>query len=340
MSAAPGAPHPPTAARGAVLLAVGTIVGLLGAGVVLYYLVESLQVVPPSYQLLLRIAFVVAVGLLAVVIVGRVLLAAVGRWAGAKHAGLIHSAYRLVAYTVLAVVVLYSAGVNGYALLAGGTFAGLVLGLASQTALANFVAGVVLLSSRPFEPGDRVTFVSSSYSFLLPSYPPKFFSQDLLMPGFTGVVEDIGLVFTDLRLDDGPKVTLPNSLVIGAAIVGHSLAQRWVRLKYEVPPAVDPATLLPKLVEAVRTCEWVVRPELVQAYVNQATLTSYVVSVDALCRGNLEEPPRSALYLEVMRVVREESRDAVRVEAPTERSPSSPKSDRPAADRRSSSTRA
>lgn len=116
------------------------------------------------------------------------LLSAAQRRTGAEHAGLIHSAYRLIAYVVLAVAILAAAGVNGYAPLAGGTFAGLVIGLASQTALANFVSGAVRLVARPFDPGDRITVVSSQYSFLVPSYPPKFFSQDLRLPGFTGVV--------------------------------------------------------------------------------------------------------------------------------------------------------
>jgi small conductance mechanosensitive channel len=286
-------------------LTVGLVIAMLLAGVEVYYLVESLHVVPPSYALWLRVAVVAAIGYLVVVVVGRMLLAGAQRWTGAKHAGLIHSAYRLIAYVVLALAVLYAAGVNGYALLAGGTFAGLVIGLASQTALANFISGIVLLVARPFDPGDRITLVSSQYNFLLPSYPPKFFSQDLLLPGFTGAVQDIGLVFTVLRLDDGPTVTLPNSLVIGAAIVGHSLPERWVRVKYEVPPSVPPEELLPRLTEVVQNNDWVIRPELVRAYVNQATLTSYIVSIDAMCRGNLEEPPRSSIYLDLMRVVRE-----------------------------------
>jgi small conductance mechanosensitive channel len=297
---------------GTLALTVGTVIAMVALGVAAYYLVESLHVVPVSYAIWLRVAVVAAIGYLVVVVVGRILLAAAQRWTGAKHAGLIHSAYRLVAYILLALAVLYAAGVNGYALLAGGTFAGLVIGLASQTALANFVSGIVLLVARPFDPGDRITVVSSQYSFLMPSYPPKFFSQDLLMPGFTGVVQDIGLVFTLLVLDEGPTVTLPNSVVIGAAIVGHSLPERWVRVKYEVPPSVPPEDLLPRLTKVVQNNNWVIRPELVRAYVNQATLASYIVSIDAMCRGNLEEPPRSAIYLDAMRVVRELS--AVRTE--------------------------
>jgi small conductance mechanosensitive channel len=291
--------------RGAAILAALIVVGLLVAGAALYYFVASTHYVPPSFDLVVRIVLVAAIGLLAVVAVGQVLFVAVARWAGTKHAGLIHSAYRLVAYVTLAIAILYAAGVNGYALLAGGTFAGLVLGLAAQSALGNFVAGIVLLIARPFEPGDRITVVSQSYSFLLPSYPPKFFSQDLLMPGFTGVVQDIGLAFTTVGLDEGPAVLLPNSSVIGAAIVTHTVSERWVRVKYEIPPTLPPEVLLPRLKELVEKSEWVVRPEAARVTVHAATMTSYIVAVDAMCRGSFEEPPRSDLYVAMMRLVRD-----------------------------------
>jgi small conductance mechanosensitive channel len=290
---------------GTLAIAIGVVLGLIAAGTAAYYLLESLHVVPAAYTLWVRVAVVAGIGYLVVVLVGRVLLAGAQRWTSAKHAGLIHSGYRLVGYVLLAVAILYAAGINGYALLAGGTFAGLVIGLASQTALANFVSGMVLLVSRPFDPGDRITLVSSQYNFLMPSYPPKFFSQDLLLPGFTGVVLDIGLVFTVLRLDDGPTVTVPNSLVLGAAIVGHSLPERWVRVKYEVPTSIPPDKLLARMTEVVQNNHWVIRPELVQAFINQATLASYIVSIDAMCRGSFEEPPRSSIYLDLMRVVHE-----------------------------------
>jgi hypothetical protein len=49
--------------------------------------------------------------------------------------------------------------------------------------------------------------------------------------------------------------------------------------------------------------DWVVDKRSVKVYINQATQASYVISIDALCRGNLEEPPRSSLYLRIMETV-------------------------------------
>lgn len=293
----------PALRRWAFALATGLLVALGVAGVVLYDLVGRFHLIPTSYSEYLRVGLVLGLGILAVVVVGRIVFGIARRFAGDRHATLITDVYRIVALVALALIVLYALGVNGYALLAGGTFAGLVLGLASQAALANFVAGIVLLISRPFEPGDRLTLTTSQYSILLPVYPPKFYSQDLLIPGFTGTVRDIGPIYTVLLLDEGVTASFPNSIVILGAVIAHTASQRWVRVKYEVPNSVDPALVLDRVRDAVSVDDWVVGKDSVRVYVNQATQTSFVISVDALCRGNLEEPPRSALYVRIMKTV-------------------------------------
>jgi small conductance mechanosensitive channel len=296
-------PPIPSPARWSTVLATVLVVALAVAGVVLYTLIGEYKVLPTTDLGYLRIALIVGLGLVAVVVVGRIIHAITSRFGGQRHAGLITDVYRIIAYTVLVLVALYAIGVNGYALLAGGTFAGLVIGLASQTALSNFVAGVVLLMARPFEPGDRLTFSSAEYGLLLPSYPPRFYSDDLLVPGFTGTVQDIGLMYTELRLDQGPKVVFPNSIVIQGAVISHSASERWVRVKYELPPTMEPRALLPLIADAVAQDDWVVGKKSVKVYVNAATMACTVVSVDALCTGSMEEPPRSALYLRIRDVV-------------------------------------
>jgi small conductance mechanosensitive channel len=285
------------------LLSVGIVLALLVAGIVLFTVVTSSHLLPTNDTGYLRIALIIGLGTAAVVLVGRIVHGVSRRFTGRRHAGLVVDVYRIVAYSLLAIVVLYALGVNGYALLAGGTFAGLVIGLASQAALGNFVAGIVLVLARPFEPGDRITLSSSQFSFLLPSYSPKFYSQDLLIPGFTGSVQDIGLMYTALRLDDGPIALFPNSAVLVSAVIAHELTERWVRVKYEVPSAVDPARVLVVVRDAVRLDDWVVQKDSVRVYINQATAASYAISVDAVCAGNLEEPPRSALYVRIIKAV-------------------------------------
>ena len=278
---------------------------LVVLGVLLYYVIENLGLVPNSYDLELKLALVAVLGYLAIRFVGAIVGSAAHRWAGPHGAGLLFSVYRLVAYTALVLALLLVAGVNSLSLLAGGTFAGLVLGLAGQTVLSNVIAGVFLLFVRPFEPGDRITVTTWQYGLIAPIYPPKFYSQDTLIPGYTGVVKDVGIAYTSMELDDTTTFRVPNSILIQAGVVSHEVQQRWVRLKYEVPPAVDPEVLIPRLARAVRSNRWVSDPSSVRVMVNQATMSSYVIAIDALCRGNQEEGPRSALLVMSMKLVKE-----------------------------------
>ena len=72
-------------------------------------------------------------------------------------------------------------GVNiGNALLGAG-FIGIVLGLAAQTVIGNFFAGLMLFASRPFYIGDRVALIIWQYG----KFPPKL-SHGWMEPSNTG----------------------------------------------------------------------------------------------------------------------------------------------------------
>ncbi len=105
------------------------------------------------------------------------------------------------------------AGVSIESIFLGSALAGIVLGLAAQTVLANVFAGLLLVLADPFRPGDRVTIVSSSYGAVWPSYP-----HELTYPGVSGVVEDVGLIYTVLNDDLGRHAKVPNSVVLGALV--------------------------------------------------------------------------------------------------------------------------
>ncbi len=292
-----------TANRGHwVLAALGSGAAIVLAAT-LYLFLGVRGVVPSSLDRYLVAALVAGVGVLLILFVGRALRRESERRLGPDRAYRVLDVYRLVAYVVVVLVVLYALGINGTALLAGGTFAGLVIGLAAQTALGNVIAGVTLLVVRPFREGDRITVSTWQYPFLGPAYPPKFYSDDLLVIGFTGVLRSIGIAYTVLRRDDGTLVRLPNNVVIQAAVLAHDVAERWVRTKYEVSPDVDPKVLLPLAEERLRQNPWVTQPGSLRVSVGAATTTSYVIVVDALCRGALEEPPRSDILIELIHLV-------------------------------------
>jgi small conductance mechanosensitive channel len=72
-------------------------------------------------------------------------------------------------------------------LLASGAVIGIIVGLAAQRPLANFVAGVVIAFTQPLRLGDRVT-----------------------VDDVSGTVEEIGLTYTFIRADDNTRLVIPN----------------------------------------------------------------------------------------------------------------------------------
>jgi small conductance mechanosensitive channel len=72
-------------------------------------------------------------------------------------------------------------------LLASSALLGLVVGLAAQRPLANFVAGVVIAFTQPLRLGDRVT-----------------------VDDVDGTVEEIGLTYTFIRTDANARLVIPN----------------------------------------------------------------------------------------------------------------------------------
>ncbi|HYA71494.1 MAG TPA: mechanosensitive ion channel family protein [Thermoplasmata archaeon] len=113
---------------------------------------------------------------------------------------------------VAAILVLFNlAGVSAESLFLGSAFAGIIVGLAAQTVLANVFAGLLIVLADPYRPGDRVSFVTSSYGALAPSYP-----HEMMYPGYTGTVRDVGLIYTIVELDGGGLAKFPNGIVLNA----------------------------------------------------------------------------------------------------------------------------
>jgi len=113
---------------------------------------------------------------------------------------------------VAAILVLFSlAGVSAESLFLGSAFAGIVLGPAAQTVLSNLFAGLLIVLADPYRPDDRVAFVTSSYGALPPSYP-----HEMMYPGYSGTIRDVGLVYTIIELDAGGLARFPTSIAITA----------------------------------------------------------------------------------------------------------------------------
>ncbi len=284
---------------------IGFLILLIAIGIGLYYTLYVLHVIPLSSSVIVKLAVATAAGLAIITLVGREVSSVSRRLLGEKRGSMLFVVFRFVAYTLLALVILALAGVSGTDLLAGGTFAGLVLGLAGQTVLSNIIAGVMIILARPYEVDDRVTFLTWQFGLIAPAYPPKFYSNDFLMPGYSGKVSDIGLAYSTVALDEGTIMKIPNSLMVQAAIVSHEIEERVVRTKYEVPSSLDPELVIGKVEERIRKNQWVTKPDSVKVVIEAMGQNSYVIAIDAVCKGTFEAPPRSSILLELMKTMKE-----------------------------------
>lgn len=86
------------------------------------------------------------------------------------------------------------------ALLASVSVASIVIGLAAQSTLANFVSGLSLIFYRPFRLGDRIQITAPT--------------------GLeTGIVEDVSLGYTVLQTFDNRRVIISNSIISNTVMV-------------------------------------------------------------------------------------------------------------------------
>src|SRR5262245_4283869 len=97
-------------------------------------------------------------------------------------------------------------------LLASTAILGLVIGLAAQRTLSNYVAGVMLGLSQPIRLGDRVAIAEGE-----------------------GVVEEIGLVYTRIRQDDRSRLLVPNDRLAADTIKNQTIVSRERLAEITVP---------------------------------------------------------------------------------------------------------
>ena len=120
---------------------------------------------------------------------------------------------------IVVIASLSQLGINTSSLVALIGAAGLAIGLALQNSLQNFAAGVMLLIFTPFKKGETIT-----------------------SNGFTGTVQQMGLLMLELRTGDNQTVLLPNSSVFSNPIINTSCnPTRRVDLIFDIAPHADVA---------------------------------------------------------------------------------------------------
>ncbi|NCD31992.1 MAG: mechanosensitive ion channel family protein [Spartobacteria bacterium] len=141
---------------------------------------------------------------------------------------LIRLGIRLVSMTIAVIVIIEGLQKMGFSLatvLAGAGVTGLAIALAAQESLRNIFGSIMLLLDKPFTVGQRV-----------------------LIRGHDGVVENIGMRSTKIRLLSGHLSSIPNDDVARADI--ENVGERpYIRRKFSVTITYD--TPLEKIDEAV-----------------------------------------------------------------------------------------
>jgi small conductance mechanosensitive channel len=99
---------------------------------------------------------------------------------------------RLLTILVMTVVALRIAGLQASTLAVGGGFTAVVVGLSAQQVLGNLLAGLVLISNRPFRVGERVRLQAG-----------------VLAGQLEGVVGQLGLFYTTL-VSGADRILVPN----------------------------------------------------------------------------------------------------------------------------------
>ncbi len=108
---------------------------------------------------------------------------------------------RLATMGITLLVALRIAGVRPQDLAVGGAFTAVVFGLAAQQTLGNLIAGMVLLSARPFRVGERIRLQAGAVG-----------------GSAEGVVSSLGLLYTTLAHGED-RILIPNNVVLAAAVV-------------------------------------------------------------------------------------------------------------------------
>ena len=166
--------------------------------------------------------------------VGRTLAPQLFKRMDPATAGTVGFLIRLAFLLAALLAALRISGLDPRTLAVSGAIVAVVFGLAAQQTLGNLIAGVVLISARPFKVGDRVRLQSGG-----------------LAGEIEGVVSTLGLLYTTFARGED-SVMVPNNIVLASAVVPLREPSA-VDLRARLRPDVMPSEVQELLHEGVRT---------------------------------------------------------------------------------------
>jgi small-conductance mechanosensitive channel len=176
--------------------------------------------------------------LVAVLVVGAIVLAKIVDWrmskrelpaaAATRYGVLRRSLMTAIIFVGVLSALLVVPEVRAIAagLLASSAIVGLVIGLAAQRPLANFVAGIVIAFTQPLRLGDTIT-----------------------IDGMEGVVEEIGLTYTFIKTRSNERLVIPNEKLASDTILNSTIRSREkvAEISLQVPLGQDLGAVVDRL---------------------------------------------------------------------------------------------
>jgi small-conductance mechanosensitive channel len=143
-----------------------------------------------------------------------------------------------------------------------------IIGLASQQTLGNFIAGLLIATTQPVRIGDRVSYADED-----------------------GVIEEIGLTYTFIRTADQRRLVVPNNKLASETIINASIRSRetFAEVSVPVPLAADLDAALDALREDVADER---DASVTVSSLDPATVTLRASASDALAAERLEQELR------------------------------------------------
>ncbi|MCL4365448.1 mechanosensitive ion channel family protein [Candidatus Marsarchaeota archaeon] len=207
---------------------------------------------------------------------------------------------RILGFVLILLLVLYV--IFGYQYLGGllvsAGFLGIILGLAAQSTISNFIAGVYLLASNVLEPDDNVVIHTWQYNFQAQSYP-----HDKFVPGLSGSIEAIGVLYTKMINEEGVPVYIPNNIVAQALIINYHRAKEHMRkIQFDVDISV-PFNRLEKIIGDTLKKNNI---DLFKVNVEYLHQSFYVVTVHLKLTERDMRPLKSSIFNELISEVNEQ----------------------------------
>jgi len=166
--------------------------------------------------------------------IGRFLAPALFRRMDPATAGTVSFLISLLFIAISGLLALRAAGLEPATLAVGGAITAVVFGLAAQQTLGNLIAGMVLISARPFRVGDRVRLQGGGLAGQL-----------------EGVVASLGLLYTTFAQGQD-SIMVPNNIVLSSAVVPLREPAA-VDLRARLRPDVRPSDVQALLEENIHT---------------------------------------------------------------------------------------